>query len=1015
MCRLYSIIICFISSILSCYSQSAFFDLAKQYADEGDYKEAIRLTKQCLDWDVKNPDKLDLFFDYEAICEYYSHIVEPDSCLYYADLALNIFDEIDGIEPLTALELISYSLLEGRCYERALDCRKQIFEIIKNTYGNDSPQLVNEYSMLSLFYEKAGNNIHAVEYAKKEEELAYQTRNIIAEFPNRYAYEKSLSSLIRVIQLYDHSISGIQYLLKILSDHRDAIDSESRMHTLNSIWAISRDNNFLEGCLAVYKERVLYGTYQEKLTNLINIDVEDLNIKNDVHAAEYAQPLYEIVNRGELAQWFSEEEIESLLGLLPRYYGKIGLIRESFKMAKKNYEWRKENNKDLFFCDVMVLISGSGLPEEAAYAADFGENLVKERRYDNDEEILRIIYENLADAYLCLGNNDRANFYIDKIRESNEYEPLRAKAGAYFNSGDMKSLLPISIKLNEFKDVPEDNRGIDLLMLLMSARDARQDSIITKYASEYVNTYREHLLHNVPLMSEEEQAKYIQKIPFSNILSYDFFIGVDDNNNIEWSAANDAYNYSLLKKGILLTSQTEFRTVITNSTDTIIQSQWKMLQNSGNKYFLQNEIARRNLVNYASHRSTYLNRLSYTWEDVRDALQDSEAAIEFIMCYNFRDLADKQCNPIYIALIIRKDSNEPITVALSSVLNFANFSPNDLLSSNNNLIYNLLWKPLESYLQGITRVYFSPVESLHSIPIEYASIGAGRRVCDKWELFRLTSTREIIDQANADSRDSAVLYGGLQYDLQIDELVAISRRGKFHSPTTTRAICNDDLRYKVKYLPGSLSEVTDIARLFAFSPYLITDACGTEESFKALDGSSYDIIHLATHGFFWSESDISKHGNIGFLHDGHFQSLSKEDNAMLRSGLIFSGASVFLEGGELPDDVEDGILTASELSTLNLGKTNLVVLSACDSGLGEISSEGIFGLQRGFKLAGAKSILMSLWKIDDQATYLLMTEFYRQYLSGKSKRQSLHLAQSVLRESEEFSDPYYWGAFVILD
>lgn len=133
MCRLYSIIICFISSILSCYSQSAFFDLAKQYADEGDYKEAIRLTKQCLDWDVKNPDKLDLFFDYEAICEYYSHIVEPDSCLYYADLALNIFDEIDGIEPLTALELISYSLLEGRCYERALDCRKQIFEIIKNT------------------------------------------------------------------------------------------------------------------------------------------------------------------------------------------------------------------------------------------------------------------------------------------------------------------------------------------------------------------------------------------------------------------------------------------------------------------------------------------------------------------------------------------------------------------------------------------------------------------------------------------------------------------------------------------------------------------------------------------------------------------------------------------------------------------------------------------------------------------------------------------------------------------
>lgn len=1011
--RLYVIIACFISSILSCYSQNAFFNLAKQYADEGDYKEAIRLTKKCLDWDAKNPDKLDLFLDYESICDYFSHLVEPDSCCYYTDFALKIFDDVDGLEPLTALELLSNHLLKAGCFEKALDCRKQIFDITQRTYGSDSPQLVNEYCMLSMFNQNAGNNLLAVDYAKKEEDLAYKTRNIIMDFPFRRTYEESFSSLRSVIQQCDEPIAGIQYLLKILNDHRDAIGSESRMHTLNSIWAISRDNNFLEGCLAVYKERVLYGTYKEKLTNLINIDVEDLNIKNDVHAAEYAQSLYEIVIRDEQAQWFSEEEIESLLGLLPDYYGKIGMVRESFEMAKKNYEWRKENNKDLFFCDIRILISGSALPEEAAYAVNVGENLVKGHRYDNDKDVLRIIYQNLADAYLCLGNTEQANFYINKLGESKEYEPLYAKARTYFHSGDMKSLLPISIKLNEFKDIPEDNRGNVLLMLMMSARDAREDSIIQKYASEYVNTYRDHLIHNIPLMSEQEQAKYIRKIPFSNNLSYDFFIGIDDYNNIEWSAAKDAFNYSLLKKGILLTSQTEFREAITNSTDSLIQSQWKMLQNSSN-YLLHDEIAKRNLISYASHRSSYLNRLSYTWEDVRDALHDNEAAIEFIMCYNFRDFTDKQCRPTYIALIIRKDSNEPITVALSSVLDFTNHSPNDLLSSDNKLLYNLLWQPLESYLDGITRVYFSPVENLNTIPLEYASMGTDR-ICDKWELFRVSSTREIIDQADVERKDYAVLYGGLQYDLSRDELVAISRSGSYHSSNATRAICNDDLRYKVKYLPGSLSEVTDIAGLFSSSPYLITDTIGTEESFKSLDGSSYDIIHLATHGFFWSESDVMKHGNIGFIHDEHFQSLSKEDNAMLRSGLVFSGASVFLEGGELPDDVEDGILTASELSTLNLRRTNLVVLSACDSGLGEISSEGVFGLQRGFKLAGAKSLLMSMWKVDDQATYLLMTEFYRQYISGKSKRQSLYLAQSALRESEEFSEPYYWASFILLD
>ncbi len=1014
MYRSYVLIVCFISSIISCSSQSAFFSLAKQYAEEGDYKEAIRQTKQCLDLDATNPDKLDLFIDYESICDYFSHLVEPDSCRHYADLALNILDDVDGLEPLTALQLLSNHLLKAGCFERALDYRKQILDITQSTYGSDSPRLVNEYCMLSWFYQNAGNNILAVEYAKKEEELAYKTRNVIEDFPFRRTYEKSFLSLRSVIQQCDEPIAGIQYLLKTLNDHRDAIDSESRMHTLSSIWAISRDNNFREGCIAVYKENALHGTYKEQLTNLINIDVEDINIKNDIHAADYAQSLYELVIRNEQGQWFSEEEIESLLELLPDYYCKIGLVRESFEMAKRNYEWRKENNKDLFFCDVRILISGSALPEEAAYAADFGENLLKEHRYDNDEGILRIIYENLADAYLCLGNNERANFYIGKIEESDEYEPLYAKAGAYFHSGDMKSLLPISIKLSEFKDIPEDNRGNVLLMLLMSARHAREDSIIQKFSSEYVNTYRNYLLHNIPLMSDEEQAKYIRKIPFSNRLSFDFFIGIDGNNNIEWSAAKDAYNYSLLKKGILLTSQTEFRVAITNSTDSLIQSQWKMLQNRGSSYLLQDEIAKRNLINYASKRSSYLNKLSYTWEDVRDALHDNEAAIEFIICYNFRDFADKQCNPIYLALIMRKDSNEPITVALSSVLDVTHYSPSNLLSLDNKLLYNLLWQPLESYLHGITRVYFSPVDNLNVIPIEYASMGT-ERVCDKWEIFRVSSTREIIDQANVDRRDYAVLYGGLQYDLPRDELIAVSRSGAYHSSNATRAICNDGLRYKVEYLPGSLTEVTDIAGLFAFSPYLITDTIGTEESFKSLNGSSYDIIHLATHGFFWSESDVSKHDNIRFLHDEYFQSLSKEDNAMFRSGLVFSGASVFLEGGKLPDDVEDGILTASELSTLNLGGTNLVVLSACDSGLGEISSEGVFGLQRGFKLAGVKSILMSLWKVDDQATYLLMTEFYRQYISGRSKRQSLYLAQSALRESEEFSEPYYWASFILLD
>ena len=135
----------------------------------------------------------------------------------------------------------------------------------------------------------------------------------------------------------------------------------------------------------------------------------------------------------------------------------------------------------------------------------------------------------------------------------------------------------------------------------------------------------------------------------------------------------------------------------------------------------------------------------------------------------------------------------------------------------------------------------------------------------------------------------------------------------------------------------------------------------------------------------------------------------------MRSGLLFSGANLGLKGESLPNDVEDGVLTALELSNMNLGNIDIVVMSACESGLGETSGEGVFGLQRGFKLAGAKALLMSLWKVDDTATQLLMKEFYRNYLSGRSKQESLKLAQQSLRNSPEYSAPDYWAGFILLD
>jgi CHAT domain-containing protein len=264
--------------------------------------------------------------------------------------------------------------------------------------------------------------------------------------------------------------------------------------------------------------------------------------------------------------------------------------------------------------------------------------------------------------------------------------------------------------------------------------------------------------------------------------------------------------------------------------------------------------------------------------------------------------------------------------------------------------------------------------------------------------------------------NNAILYGGLLYDLKPEQLIAESRNGEFRSEKTSRAVDFSDFRYGVKYLPGTKLEVEDIYKRFISKNAecdIITDIAGTEESFKSLALKNIGIIHLATHGFYWSEEDAEERSYVNFLSNMNNKTQSFEDRALLRSGLFFSGANIGLAGENLPNDVEDGVLTAKELSAMNLGNVDMVVMSACQSGLGETSGEGVFGLQRGFKLAGANTLLMSLWKVDDEATRILMTEFYKNYLSGKTKRESLLLAQQTLRKTHP--EPEYWASFILLD
>ncbi len=549
-----------------------------------------------------------------------------------------------------------------------------------------------------------------------------------------------------------------------------------------------------------------------------------------------------------------------------------------------------------------------------------------------------------------------------------------------------------------------------------------KDSTVSNFCSDISKKMRKNIQDMFAFMSGEERSIYWKHfenyLPMLNLIIYE---------SADLNTFATIYDNILETKGLLLRSTNNIRDAILNSENKddvadyakIGQLKQQLLNEKDNELrtSIKNEIEviDKRLTQHVNAYADFASSKAIQWRDVRDVLSNDEVAIEFYnipVVWGLDSIQTMNGEPRYCAVILRNDYEYPHIIALCKESQLEELEKEDLYETDS--IYNLVWKPLEEELKGVRNIYFAADRELHKIGIEYAPMPNGGIIGDKYNLYRLSSTRVLAENRAEKRSENAVLYGGLRYDIEKEELIAESRSGDYHPTTTSRAFSADNTRYGVKYLPGTLEEVKEISQNFNISPKLVTDISGTEESFKSLAGSHIDIIHLATHGFFWNEDDAKKRNYVTFLNNTK-NLRSNEDKALTRSGLFFSGANLGLRGESLPNDVEDGVLTALELSNMNLGHVDMVVMSACESGLGETSGEGVFGLQRGFKLAGANTLLMSLWKVDDTATQILMSNFYKNYLSGKSKQESLKLAQQSLRNNSEYTAPEYWAAFILLD
>ena len=327
-----------------------------------------------------------------------------------------------------------------------------------------------------------------------------------------------------------------------------------------------------------------------------------------------------------------------------------------------------------------------------------------------------------------------------------------------------------------------------------------------------------------------------------------------------------------------------------------------------------------------------------------------------------------------------------------------------------------------SSMEGIDKVYFSPDGVYNQINLStFFNTESSTYLLDELDIHVVTNTKELTNwnQSTSAVNPTALLIGRPTYEMGAANY-AQSLTARADSVTTTNATRGSEWMENVAFadLPNTEVEITGIEKVLSthgtVSQVLLKEQA-TEENVKALN--SPGILHIATHGFF-VESQTSKGTNASSreMELRGFKSRDKKEEAtdpMLRSGIALAGVSNFYQAEDRPN-TNDGILTAYEATTLSLDNTDLVVLSACETGKGEIQNgEGVYGLQRGLKVAGAKTILMSLWKVDDAATQALMNTFYENWIGkGVDKRTAFRQAQDQIKE--KYKDPYYWGAFVMV-
>lgn len=450
----------------------------------------------------------------------------------------------------------------------------------------------------------------------------------------------------------------------------------------------------------------------------------------------------------------------------------------------------------------------------------------------------------------------------------------------------------------------------------------------------------------------------------------------------------------------------------------LLMSESELLQQGLTRDSIKSQVfnVRKDFADFTELLKEYIDFKAYSkkwdigWDDIQKNLSNDQAFVDIERVNN----ADGTVS--YLFFVIKKMEKDLIVLDSGNFLEGKAYTQhyNLVTRFDDNVSFDIYWAPVHKRLNGIKEVFISPDGIYHKINLQsLKNPSTKHHLLDEIEITRIydiSNLQEYLQTSYQESSSQGTYYlfgNPTYYSVRQDSrnTKLTSKNGVLVS-TVSRAFSSNK---EIPALEQTEVEINNIAEILtskgvSYFSYLLEEA--SENNIKELTSPSG--LHIATHGFFAEDLPVGINGN-GFF---SFDEQAFVENPMLRCGLLLSGGGLSLRGEN--NDSEDGILTAEEATHLNLMNTDIVVLSACETGLGQtFNGEGVMGLQRAFLIAGSQSVIMSLWQVDDLATQKLMTFFYRNWLQGpQSRHKAFYLAQKQLKE--EYPLAKYWGAFTIV-